>query len=207
MSRSAKPRDQEIQKFSNVRFVKGNCLDSNTFRDHLEGVNAIIHCVGTLIEKKGNPDLSYESMNRDTAINMAGELQDLAVAQKKNKNFVYISSEKAPPFLEKYLTTKLEAESYILSEECANLKPTIIRPGFIYDKNHRWWSMPLKTAVDLAWLMNEKVYKKTPFAKQVDFLFPAKSVQLSTVAHFAIEGAMGNTNEKIITNDMLLEFE
>jgi hypothetical protein len=74
MSRSAKPRDKEVQELTNVSFVKGDCLDTNTFSHYLEDVDGVVHCVGTLIEKTGNPKLSYEAMNRDTAINMAGEL-------------------------------------------------------------------------------------------------------------------------------------
>ncbi|CDW89390.1 UNKNOWN [Stylonychia lemnae] len=207
MSRSAKARDEEIKKMQNVSFVKGNCLDAESFRGHLVGVDAIIHCVGTLIESKTNPDLSYDAMNRDSAINMAGELHDIAFKEGVTKNFVMISSEKAPPFLEKYLTSKLEAERYILSDECSNLKPTIIRPGFIYDFSHRWWSLPLKIGVDSAWMLNEKVYKHSPFSKQTDFLFPAKSTKLSTVAHFAIEGALGRNENKIITNEQMIKYE
>ena len=60
-----------------------------------------------------------------------------------------ISSEKAPPFLDKYLTTKREAEEYLLGEECKNLQVSIIRPGFIWDKVERWWSPPLKVACDI----------------------------------------------------------
>ena len=148
MSRSAKPRDAEVQTLTNVSFVKGNCLIAESFREHMKGVDAVVHCVGTLVEKPSNPDLTYTAMNRDTAVNMAGELQDLAFEEDKKKYFVYLSSEKAPPFLDKYLTTKIEAEDYLLSEECNYLVPTIIRPGFIYDPKHRWWSMPLKMAVD-----------------------------------------------------------
>jgi hypothetical protein len=60
--------------------------------------------------------------------------------------------------LDRYLTSKLEAEDYIL-RECPNLKSVMLRPGFIYDKEHRWWSIPLKYGVDLAWYMNEKIVK------------------------------------------------
>lgn len=165
MSRSAKARDEEVKKFENVSFVKGDCLDSNTFKDYLEDVDGVIHTVGTLVEKKGDPKLSYEAMNKDAAINVVGELQDWAWKQKTTKTFVFLSSEKAPPFLPEYLNTKLDAERYILSPECENIKPTILRPGFIYDLNHRWWSLPLKIGVDLAYLANEKVYKQTPFSK------------------------------------------
>ena len=125
----------------------------------MQGVDAVIHCLGTLIEKISNPELTYELMNRNTTINMAGALHDLAFKEGVKKNFVMISSEKAPPFLYKNLTSKIEAENFILSDECSCLNPTIIRPGFIYDFNHRWWSLPLKIGVDTAWAINEKVHK------------------------------------------------
>eukprot|EP00347_Sterkiella_histriomuscorum_P014571 403360372 len=207
MSRSGRARDEEVKALPNVSFTKGDCLDADTFREKLEDVDSVIHCVGTLIEKKNNPNLTYNAMNRDTTINMAGELQDWAFKQNKARNFVMISSEKAPPFLDAYLTSKLEAEQYILSDECFMLKPTIVRPGFIVDKNHRWWSIPLSLGVNMAYYLNEKVNKHLPFSKSTDFLFPAHSTQLSTVAHFAIEGALGKNDTKILTNETLIKYE
>jgi hypothetical protein len=118
-----------------------------------------------------------------------------------------ISSEKAPPFLEKYITTKREAEEYLLSEECKDLKAAILRPGFIWDKENRSWSVPLKIVCDLFYQMNESVYKKTPLSKQIDFLIPAKSTRLSTVGHFSIDGALGKLSEKIIINDIMIDYE
>ena len=163
--------------------------------------------MGTLIEKKNNPDLTYNAMNRDSCINMAIELNKFAKEQDTTKRFVMISSEKPPPFLEEYQTSKREAEDFLLSEECSNLKSTIIRPGFLVDKDGRWWSIPLGVVVDIGYMVNEKVYKKTPLASQLDFLFPAKSVQLRTVAHIASEGLMGNLDESFITNDMIMKIE
>jgi hypothetical protein len=78
--------------------------------------------------------------------------------------------------------------------ECPNLKPAILRPGFIWDKQHRWWSVPLHYAVDLLWHMGE-LQKGMPYFKYTDFLYPAKSVRLDTVTHFAIEGVLGNLGE------------
>ena len=43
-----------------------------------------------------------------------------------------LSSEKAPAFLPDYLNTKIEAENFIINQ-CKNLKPTMLRPGFIVD--------------------------------------------------------------------------
>jgi hypothetical protein len=138
-------------------------------------------------------------MNRDAAVNMARELNAYATSDRK-RNFVMLSSEKAPPFLSEYLTTKLEAERYVI-EECKNLNPVMLRPGFVVDKDHRSWSPPLGKLVDLAWFVGEKAVKPIPvLGPATDFLFPAKSVQLATVCHFAIEGALGLLDEKIIRN-------
>lgn len=89
-----------------------------TFEDHLKNVDGIIHTVGALIEKKNNPDLTYKAMNRDACINMAAVLDDYAKEEGNKRTFVYLSSEKAPPFLDDYLTTKKEAEDFLISEEC-----------------------------------------------------------------------------------------
>ena len=81
MSRSAKPRDDEIKRLKNVSYVKGDCLDPKSFKEHVQDVDGIIHCVGTLFEKRGDPKASYLAMNRDTCVNMASELQDVAEAK------------------------------------------------------------------------------------------------------------------------------
>lgn len=140
-------------------------------------------------------------MNRDAAINMARELNAYASLSGEHKrNFVMLSSEKAPPFLSEYMTRKVEAENFIINE-CPHLKPVMLRPGFIVDYDYRSWSAPLGKLVDVAWLVGDKAIKPIPVVgKTFDFLFPAKSVKLATVSHFAIEGALGLIDEKIVHN-------
>jgi hypothetical protein len=109
--------------------------------------------------------------------------------------------------LDGYLTSKLEAEEFIL-KECTNVNAVMLRPGFIYNKEYRWWSMPLKIFVDFAWWMNEKVAKQMPFGSYFDFLFPAKSVRLSTLGKFAIDGVMGELkDQKVIRNEILIKYD
>ena len=175
--------------YKNIEYVKGNCLEPETLKDVLQDVDGVIHTVGTLIENNKNPQLSYKAMNRDTAVNMAQELNEYATEEQK-RNFVMISSAKAPPFLPAYLTTKQEAEQFILNE-CPNLSPTIIRPGFIWNKEHRGWSIPLRYGCEVLYQINENIGKKTPLNSATDFLFPAKPTKLETVAHFSIEGVRG----------------
>ena len=152
--------------------------------------------------------MTYQAMNADSAINMARELNDTA-SENSKKNFVMVSSAKPPPFLPEYITTKRQGEQFLL-DECNNLTPFILRPGFIYNKEHRGWSIPLMYGVDLAWYMNENVGKKLPFANAIDFLFPAKSTKLESVGHYSIEGAMGNLDQnkhRIVTPEDFIEFE
>ena len=109
MSRRGTPRTPSIMKdYPNVSYIKGDCLEVDSFKDVLPGITGCIHTVGTLIEKKSDYKKSYKAMNRDTAINMARELN--AINPNSKIPFVYLSSAKAPPILSEYFTTKLEAE-------------------------------------------------------------------------------------------------
>ena len=116
-------------------------------------MNGVIHTVGALVDGKG--ERSYQALNCDTAVNVAREFNAIVASREGNEkgNIVMISSAKAPPFLPAYLTTKIEAENYIL-KECDNLNKTIIRPGFIVNKEHRSWSVPLSYGVDFLYRLN-----------------------------------------------------
>ena len=45
MSRNARPRDEETAKLRNVSYVRGDALDPYSFREHLEDVNGVVHCI------------------------------------------------------------------------------------------------------------------------------------------------------------------
>jgi hypothetical protein len=47
------------------------------------------------------------------------------------KKVVYLSASRAPPFLPRYLSTKEEAENFLLDEN-NGLKTTILKPGFVF---------------------------------------------------------------------------
>ncbi|KIV81043.1 hypothetical protein PV11_08496 [Exophiala sideris] len=88
---------------------------------------------------KGEKDgqITYELMNRDSAIALAQE------AEKEGANtFVYISAAAGAPVLPtRYITTKREAENTIASE-MSKLRNVFIRPGFLYD-NSRKFTLPI----------------------------------------------------------------
>ena len=71
-----------------------------------------MHTIGTLIDstmfqgKKPGDIGSYEHMNRECAISIGKALAELNL----NKKMVYVSASGHPPFLNRYLQTKEEAE-------------------------------------------------------------------------------------------------
>jgi len=86
-------------------------------------------------EKDGQ--LTYELMNRDSAITLARE----AYAEKVPA-FVYISAAGGAPVLPKrYIETKREAESTI-SSEFPNMRGVFVRPPFLYDSS-RAFTIPM----------------------------------------------------------------
>jgi uncharacterized protein YbjT (DUF2867 family) len=209
MSRSGKARTPDIMsQYPSVEYVKGDCLEPDSFKDVMQDVDGVIHTVGVLVEGS-NPKLTYAAMNRDTCNNMARVLNDYASPEAK-KNFAMVSSAKGPPGLPGYLTTKIEAEEFLMNE-CPNINPYIVRPGFIWNKEHRGWSVPLRFATDALYVINENVMKRTgPLHKATDFLFPAKPTKLETVGHFTIEGVMGNLDSethKIVSPEMMIAYE
>jgi hypothetical protein len=81
------------------------------------------------------------------------------------------------------------------------LKTTIIKPGVILNTEERLWGVPVGFLNDVAYHAFDTFGKKLPFHEKIDFLFPAKSTKLTTVAHFAILGALGETKEQIYGPD------
>ena len=106
-------------------------LKIDTFEDLLQDVDAVVHAVGGLFPSK-KPGRSLSELNKESCINVAGILQKYAMEENKTKNFVMISSAKAPFFLPSYLSTKVEAETFLI-DCCPDLKTTIIKPGVIVD--------------------------------------------------------------------------
>eukprot|EP00343_Euplotes_focardii_P006476 CAMPEP_0205811124 /NCGR_PEP_ID=MMETSP0205-20121125/15289_1 /ASSEMBLY_ACC=CAM_ASM_000278 /TAXON_ID=36767 /ORGANISM="Euplotes focardii, Strain TN1" /LENGTH=121 /DNA_ID=CAMNT_0053089911 /DNA_START=316 /DNA_END=678 /DNA_ORIENTATION=- len=112
----------------------------------------------------------------------------MAKEQEVVKNFIFISSEKAPPFLNEYLSSKKEAEEYLLNS-CNYLNIHIVRPGFIVQAQDRSWSPFVGCVVNIVANLNEGLIQKTPLADPLDFLFPARATPLETIADVVIGGA------------------
>ena len=97
MSRRGTVRAGETQtgELENVSFLAADCTKPETFENALADVDAVVHCVGILFVKAGQ---THDLMNRDSCINMAAALQKYAAEAQAKRNFVMISSAKAPFF-------------------------------------------------------------------------------------------------------------
>ncbi|KAJ5515271.1 hypothetical protein N7527_006831 [Penicillium freii] len=83
--------------------------------------------------KEKDKQLTYELMNRDSAIALAKESVNEHVP-----TFVYISAAAGAPILPaRYLSTKREAEATITSN-LPDLRSVFIRPGFMYDPSRKF---------------------------------------------------------------------
>ncbi len=130
VSRSGKT-NVKAQWVDKVNWVKGDSLHPETFKDVLKESDTVVHSIGILLDssvtqfKKPGEEGTYEHMNRDTAIAVGNAFNEFG----EKKSFVYVSGSKSPPFLPRYLTTKIQAENHLLN--LPNLRTTILKPGFI----------------------------------------------------------------------------
>lgn len=83
--------------------------------------------------KERDGQLTYELMNRDSAIALAQETSNEHVPA-----FVYISAAAGAPLLPaRYISTKRDAEAAITSS-LPDLRSIFIRPGFMYDSSRKF---------------------------------------------------------------------
>ncbi|KAF2032106.1 NAD(P)-binding protein [Setomelanomma holmii] len=101
------------------------------------------------LERDGQ--LTYEVMNRDTAVSIAQES-----STRKVPTFLYISAAAGTPILPaRYITTKREAES-IISTTFPNMRTIFIRAPFMYDSS-RTFTLPIAAAGGIASMVNSAV--------------------------------------------------
>ncbi|KAM7221422.1 NAD dependent epimerase/ dehydratase [Rhypophila decipiens] len=123
--------------------------------------------------------LTYENMNRDSAILLAKE-----AAKERVQVFGYISAAGGAPVLpSRYITTKREAED-IIAREFSVMRNVFFRPAFMYDSS-RAFTVPLAVATSAS----SAAAKFLPgFVK--DFMGSAavKPLPADTVAEAVVEG-------------------
>ncbi|KAF9913490.1 hypothetical protein BX616_009959 [Lobosporangium transversale] len=102
-------------------------LHSQNFEELTKNIQTMFRGQNPLDTSKApKSGLTYEKVNRDTAITLANEAGKEGV-----ESFVYISAAFVAPIIpNRYLTTKREAENALLTHPSA-IRPIIFRPGFM----------------------------------------------------------------------------
>jgi len=108
-------------------------VQANSLGDAISGMGSVF---GQLVGMKdyGNPfkqnpesKVTYEMMNRDTAISLA----KAAAGVPSIQSYIYISATDLIPCINpRYITTKREAERYLFSRD--EFRSVVLRPGYMY---------------------------------------------------------------------------
>ncbi|EXJ89199.1 hypothetical protein A1O3_02265 [Capronia epimyces CBS 606.96] len=145
---------------------------------------------------KGEKDgqITYELMNRDSAIALAQEAE-----RSGAKTYVYISAAAGAPVLpNRYITTKREAESTI-ANKMVNLRNLFFRPGFLYDESRKF-TLPIAASGMVGSTVNSMVGGSLTriFGAAVEKPLKADLVAEAVVEAIADESAQGVVDTKLI---------
>jgi uncharacterized protein YbjT (DUF2867 family) len=123
MSRSGRPHAAGSWA-DKVDWVNGNVLVPDEWRDHLKGVDAVVHTVGIMRESPQSGH-TYERVNGDAAEIVAWEAEQAGV-----QHFVFLSAEDTLPFISsRYVDAKRRAEANLRGRE---FHETLMRPYIVY---------------------------------------------------------------------------
>ena len=123
VSRSGRP-DVDEDWADAVSWTSADLFRPNAWRDRLDGVDAVVHSVGTLTEAP-TEGVTFERVNGDAALLTALEAERAGVDA-----FVFLSASAKPPGVRNaYLTAKRRAEASIAD---LGLDVVTLRPGPVY---------------------------------------------------------------------------
>jgi uncharacterized protein YbjT (DUF2867 family) len=123
VSRRGRP-DAEGDWADAVSWTSADLFRPNAWRDRLDGVDAVVHAVGTLTEAPSD-GVTFERVNGDAAIIAALEAERAGVDA-----FVFLSAAWKPPGVRNaYLTAKRRAEASLAD---LDLDAVAVRPGPVY---------------------------------------------------------------------------
>jgi nucleoside-diphosphate-sugar epimerase len=188
-----------------VRYLKGDCLNPETFKNVLTESTGVIHTIGQLLPEdiKGE---SYYKTNYETCVRVAELLNE----NTKDVNFVYISAERGLAFpmsllFSGYIESKRKAEKRLL--ELNNIRPVILRPGIIEDPSERPWLMPIALGANVFNKIEKSVLNNVVPNIGDKLNLPARTIYLNTVCLYAIAGAMGKLDKTVYTNDYMNDID
>lgn len=115
----------------NVEWRAANVFEPDTWRDLLEGADAVVHSIATLQEDPAQ-GMTFDRVNAESALLVAEEAVDAGV-----QAFVFLSVRDKPPFVSPdFLTAKRRAERE-LSEQYPDLRTVSLRPNLVYGPRRR----------------------------------------------------------------------
>ena len=114
-----------------VGFAQGDILNSKSLEQAMEGVNAVIHLVGIIVETKG---ASFEGMHYHGTVNIVEAAKKTGI-----KKYLHMSAlGTRPDAKSRYHQTKWKAEEYVRS---SGLSWTIFRPSIIFGPKDKFLNM------------------------------------------------------------------
>jgi uncharacterized protein YbjT (DUF2867 family) len=123
VSRGGRP-DVDAEWTESVSWTSADLFRPNAWRDRLDGVDAVVHSVGTLTESPSD-GVTFERVNGDAAV-----LAALEAERAGADAFVFLSAAAKPPGVRSaYLTAKRRAETGIAD---LDLDAVTLRPGPVY---------------------------------------------------------------------------
>lgn len=181
IARSGKP-DKDAPWVDKVTWVKANVLQPETWREHLQGCHAVIHCVGITSEDKSE-GRTFERLNGDAA-----EVAIWEAEQADVERFVFLSAQETPPFVSsRYLAAKRQAEAAL---HRSKLHSIVLRPMFVYGPTR-----PATFAVNAVLETAEKI----PGLHQP--IHEKRALRVEKVAAVAVKAATDLDYEGVITLD------
>lgn len=124
LSRQGRPATVEGAWMARVAWQRADVLKPDSWREHLVGCDALIHCVGTFLELPAQ-GITFERINGDAAILTAQEAVQASVGC-----MVFLSAEFNPPGLaSSWLGAKRRAEEAL---QALPLRAVLFRPTIVF---------------------------------------------------------------------------
>jgi uncharacterized protein YbjT (DUF2867 family) len=109
---------------NSVEWVAANVLQPETWRDRLQGADAVIHCVGIMREHPRTGE-TYERINDDSTEIVAWEAEHAGVPR-----FVFLSADTPKQLVpDRFIEAKRRAEQSLRRSQ---LRESVLRPAFVY---------------------------------------------------------------------------
>lgn len=150
ISRSGKPKGKLTEWLNQVRWVESDILNDTRWEAELEKADWVIHTIGILFENR-QKNQTYERF-------IVEPVRVILKAMKRlswQGNFLFLSANHAPFFLNDYISAKRKAETLIRR---VNSSYVIVYPGIVSD-----WERPLSMLTGTLIRMASKI----PFVREL----------------------------------------